>query len=41
LVAWACVIALLLVAMLRESPLNYGDLSAIQQRSPAAQEAKA
>jgi DHA2 family multidrug resistance protein len=41
LVAWACVIALLLVALLRESPLNYGDLSAIQQRSPAAQEAKA
>ena len=41
LVAWACVIALLLVALLRESPLNYGDLSAVQQRSPAAQEAKA
>lgn len=41
LVAWACVIALLLVALLRESPLNYGDLSALQQRSPAAQEAKA
>jgi DHA2 family multidrug resistance protein len=39
LVAWACVIALLLVAMLRESPLHYGDLSALQQRSPA--EAKA
>jgi DHA2 family multidrug resistance protein len=41
LVAWACVIALLLVALLRESPLNYGDLSAVQQRSSAAQEAKA
>jgi DHA2 family multidrug resistance protein len=41
LVAWACVIALLLVALLRESPLNYGELSAVQHRSPAAQEAKA
>jgi MFS transporter, DHA2 family, multidrug resistance protein len=41
LVAWACVVALLLTALLRESPLNYGDLSALQQRSPAAQEAKA
>jgi MFS transporter, DHA2 family, multidrug resistance protein len=41
LVGWACVIALLLVALLRESPMNYGDLSALQQRSPAAQEAKA
>ena len=27
LVAWTCAIALLLVAMLRKSPLNYGDLS--------------
>ncbi len=31
LVAWTCVIALLFVACLRESPLKYGDLSAIQQ----------
>ena len=31
LVAWTCVIALLLVACLRESPLKYGDLTAIQQ----------
>lgn len=33
LVAWACVVALLLVvALLRKSPLNYGDLSAVQQK---------
>jgi len=36
LVAWACVIALFLVALLRESPLKYGDLSAIQQHPAAA-----
>jgi hypothetical protein len=30
-VAWACVIALLFVACLRESPLKYGDLTALQQ----------
>src|ERR1700757_4039605 len=35
LVAWTCVIALLLVALLRKSPLYYGDLSAFQQ-APAA-----
>ena len=40
LVAWTCVLALLLVALLRKSPLNYGDLSAFQQSSPAHQEAK-
>jgi MFS transporter, DHA2 family, multidrug resistance protein len=38
LVAWTCVIALLLVALLRRSPLNYGDLSAFQQ-APAAPQA--
>ena len=37
LVAWTCVIALLLVALLRKSPLNYGDLSAFQQPSAAPQ----
>lgn len=26
LIAWACVVALLLIALLRESPLHYGDL---------------
>jgi MFS transporter, DHA2 family, multidrug resistance protein len=31
LVAWASVIALFVVALLRESPLKYGDLSAMQQ----------
>jgi MFS transporter, DHA2 family, multidrug resistance protein len=31
LVAWACVIALVFVACLRESPLKYGDLTAVQQ----------
>ena len=39
LLAWSCVAALLLVALLRKSPLNYGELSASQQ-TPAAQEAK-
>jgi MFS transporter, DHA2 family, multidrug resistance protein len=34
LMAWACVIALVLVALLRKSPLNYGNLSAIQQQPP-------
>jgi MFS transporter, DHA2 family, multidrug resistance protein len=31
LIAWSCVCALILVALLRKSPLNYGDLSATQQ----------
>jgi MFS transporter, DHA2 family, multidrug resistance protein len=31
LVAWTCVIALLFVTCLRESPLKYGDLTALQQ----------
>ncbi len=30
LVAWACVLGLLLTALLRKSPLNYGDLSTMQ-----------
>src|SRR5215471_1344482 len=30
LLAWACVIALILVALLRKSPLNYGDLSTLR-----------
>jgi DHA2 family multidrug resistance protein len=41
LVAWACVAALLLVASLRPSPMNYGEISSLQQRSPALREAKA
>jgi MFS transporter, DHA2 family, multidrug resistance protein len=40
LVAWASVVALLLTAMLRASPLSYGNLSALQERSPAPQETK-
>jgi len=35
LVAWASVIALVLVALLREPPLKYGDLSGIQQEQAA------
>jgi len=31
LIAWSCVCALVLVALLRKSPLDYGDLKAIQQ----------
>jgi hypothetical protein len=31
LIAWSCVCALMLVALLRKSPLNYGDLSEVQQ----------
>ena len=40
LLAWSCVVALLLIALLRKSPLSYGDLSAAQQPL-APQEAKA
>ena len=40
LVAWTCVIALLLVACLRQSPLKYGDLSAIQQHPASAKGGK-
>jgi hypothetical protein len=32
-VAWACVLGLLLTALLRKSPLNYGDLSTLQPTS--------
>jgi DHA2 family multidrug resistance protein len=35
LIAWSCACALILVALLRRSPLNYGDLSNMQQ-IPAA-----
>jgi len=40
LVAWACVVSLLLVALLRKSPLYYGDLGRVQPPSLAPQEAK-
>jgi hypothetical protein len=40
LVAWACVVSLLLISLLRKSPLNYGDLTVIQERLNTPQEAK-
>jgi len=40
LIAWSCACALLFVALLRKSPLNYGDLSAIQQTLVAEKEPK-
>src|ERR1700690_373818 len=40
LVAWACFLGLLLTALLRKSPLNYGELSALQQELTARPEAK-
>jgi DHA2 family multidrug resistance protein len=40
LVAWACVVSLVLIALLRKSPLNYGDLTAIQEQLNAPQEVK-
>jgi DHA2 family multidrug resistance protein len=36
LVAWACVVALLFIALLRKSPLNYADLSTMQTPLPAS-----
>src|SRR5271165_4910938 len=32
LVAWTCALGLLLTALLRKSPMDYGDLSAVQQQ---------
>jgi DHA2 family multidrug resistance protein len=40
LVAWSCACALVLIALLRKSPLTYGHLSAIQQGLIADKEAK-
>jgi len=40
LVAWACFVGLLLTALLRKSPLNYGDLSAVQQELSARPETR-
>ena len=40
LVAWAAAIALFFVAILRDSPLKYGDLSAIQQSTAVKGEKK-
>ena len=38
LISWSCTCALILVALLRKSPLNYGDLSAMQEISGAKKE---
>jgi DHA2 family multidrug resistance protein len=40
LIAWSCVCALTLVALLRKSPLNYGDLSMTQQILVSEKESK-
>jgi DHA2 family multidrug resistance protein len=40
LIAWSCVCALILVALLRQSPLDYGDLSMQQQMPASARELK-
>ena len=40
LIAWSCACALIFVALLRKSPLNYGDLSAIQHTLVAEKEPK-
>jgi MFS transporter, DHA2 family, multidrug resistance protein len=40
LIAWSCVCALILVALLRKSPLNYGDLSMTQQILVSEKESK-
>jgi DHA2 family multidrug resistance protein len=40
LVAWTCVIALLFVACLRESPLKYGELTALQHHPDSAKGTK-
>ena len=40
LIAWSCVCALILVALLRKAPLNYGDLSMVQQTPALEKESK-
>src|SRR6516164_1342352 len=40
LVAWACAVMLVLTALLRKSPLNYGALAAIQEQLHAPEGAK-
>ena len=40
LISWSCACALIFVALLRKSPLNYGDLSAMQQISASGKESK-
>src|SRR5262249_28226104 len=38
--AWSCVVALLLIALLRRSPLSYGDLGSLQQPPPERRESR-
>ena len=40
LIAWSCICALICVALLRKPPLNYGDLSTIQQTLAPEKESK-
>ena len=40
LIAWSCACALIFVALLRQSPLDYGDLSMQQQIPASAKESK-
>jgi len=40
LIAWSCTVALVFVALLRKSPLNYGDLSVTQQILVSEKESK-
>lgn len=40
LVAWACVIALLLTALMRKAPMNYRELSRVQEDSAGQQDPK-
>src|SRR5258705_8912098 len=40
LIAWSCVCALIFVALLRKSPLDYGDLSTVQQTPVLEKESK-
>ena len=41
LIAWSCALALVLIALLRKSPLNYGDLRTVQQMPVPGKESKA
>jgi len=40
LLAWSCVVALLLTAAVRRSPLGYGDLGTLQQQPSEGREAR-
>jgi hypothetical protein len=40
LIGWSCVCALILVALMRKSPLNYCDLSTVQQTLAIEKESK-